>query len=207
LNRGVWAICRFIFDKNDGCKKKEIHFQKNSEFFLPRNANGVITNNVKSIERMIMKKIYFICGLLLFLTTGTALVAILCFDKNGLSLFGAARSPDPSTTRPPIKAIMIRGFRENNTSLLGRIGQALEEKEIPWNDVQRDSSEIAALAKEMQTYSPGKGESDSWRSLTSQLAQSATELANAARKKDREACKIECGKIAASCAACHDAHR
>jgi hypothetical protein len=153
-----------------------------------------------------MKKLPLICGLLFILTT-TSVLIVLYFNKNGRPLFSAAKSPDLSANKPPIKAIMIRGFRDNNISLLGKIGRALEEKDIPWSDVQRDSNEIVALAKELQTYSPPKGESDSWRRLTSQLVQSANQLTAATEKKDRDASKIEHGKIASCCAACHNAHR
>jgi cytochrome c553 len=154
-----------------------------------------------------MNRHFVICVLLLVVATGAMLIVVELFETRGHSLFRPTTSQDSSSNRPPIKAIMIRGFRDNNTSLLGRIRQALEANEIPWGDIQNDSEEIVGLAKDLETFAPAKGENESWKSLTGHFTQCATDLANAVRKKDREASKAECNNLAASCKACHKAHR
>jgi hypothetical protein len=158
-------------------------------------------------ERMLVNKFLVISGLLLIVAASAAFIVAQCFKMSGRPLFGATKSNTPSFDRPPIKAVMIRGFRDNNTSLLGKIGTALQENEVPWKDVQCDSNEFVMLAKELETFSPSKGESDSWKSLTGQLSRSAIGLANAAQKQDREATNAERQKILTTCSACNDIHR
>jgi hypothetical protein len=157
-----------------------------------------------SVESEFVKRVLMIFGLLLIIATSGTFIVVQLFKMNGVP---HQEARDDDSVKPPIKAIMINGFRDEPSSVLGRIGRELEEKEIPWDNVQHDSDEFLELTKKLETLSPRRGESNSWKRLTSQLVQSATDLATASQRKDLEASKVQREHVFAACTECHKAHR
>jgi hypothetical protein len=70
-------------------------------------------------------------GLLLVIVAGAALIVIESQQMGGSHWFGSNDSRTVPVVRPPIKAFMIRAFRNNNTSLLGKMGPALPTTTFP----------------------------------------------------------------------------
>ena len=139
------------------------------------------------------------------IAAGIALtVALLWYDPN---LAKQRMQPAPAgPEKPSIKAIMLRGFRREN-SLLSTIKRELEQDEVPWKDVADQAAELHGMADQMHAFHPDNGGPDSWREHTRQLGEWSTQLETAAHKQDRDTARQFEKKLAASCDACHDVHR
>jgi cytochrome c556 len=87
------------------------------------------------------------------------------------------------------------------------IEKDLEEKDVPWADVQKLSKDYVELTSKLPKTTPEKGEKDSWMKLTKSYNEAAKSLETAANKKDLKAANDAFGNLADSCKACHKAHR
>jgi hypothetical protein len=83
----------------------------------------------------------------------------------------------------------------------------LKESDPMWDDVKKDTKEIARLGALLGKNDPPKGEKDSWQKLTKAYAENTKALEAAAGKMDKDAAKAAAEKIGKSCDACHMAHK
>ncbi|MBY0522560.1 MAG: cytochrome c [Gemmataceae bacterium] len=109
---------------------------------------------------------------------------------------------------PTIKQIMGKVNKGPN-SLCPTIGKALRADEPQWDDIQKETKELAALAAVLGKNSPPKGEQASWDDLAKVYASNAKALDDAAQKKDKTAAQAAFQRLAdmKNCNACHNAHR
>jgi hypothetical protein len=92
-------------------------------------------------------------------------------------------------------------------SLRRTLGNELNADPTPWDSIQPKTKEYAQLAAELGKHEPPSGDKESWKQHTSQFANDATVLDQAAQKKDLQAAKAAQDKLNNSCMGCHRAHR
>jgi cytochrome c556 len=107
---------------------------------------------------------------------------------------------------PTIKQVMKKANAGPN-SLLAEVGKGLKPDEPDWDDVQKQTKEMATLAAALAKNDPPQGEKESWEKLAKQYHESAKALNEAAQKKDKKEAVALRKKISGSCAACHKAHK
>jgi cytochrome c556 len=113
-----------------------------------------------------------------------------------------ARDDKPSE----IKEIMTKA-NKTGTGLYPQVVTELRADDTNWDDVKKDTKEIARLAAQLGKLDPPKGDKESWQKLTKAYADNAKALDAAAAKMDKDAAKTVSEKMGKSCDVCHMAHR
>jgi cytochrome c556 len=127
----------------------------------------------------------------------------------GLSALCAVSTPPvPAQGDKPseVKEIMVK-VNKTGTGLYPTVVQELRQDDTNWDQVKKDTKEIARLTATLGKLDPPKGEKDSWQKLTKTYADNTKVLDAAAAKMDKEAAKAVAAKLGESCDACHKVHR
>lgn len=107
---------------------------------------------------------------------------------------------------PGIKQIMVKLAR-GPQSLTPVIGNELGQDPPPWETIQGHTKEYSEAAAEMGKYDPPRGAKQSWMKLTTEFADTASEMDRAAVAKDKERARAAHEVLKNSCNACHKEHR
>jgi cytochrome c556 len=110
----------------------------------------------------------------------------------------------PSNTE--IKGAMTK-LAKGPTSLTSVLGNELKSESPPWDQIQAQTKEYVQLVTGLAKYDPPKGSKESWQEQTAAYAKLATDLDQAAQKKDADAALTAHGNITKSCMGCHREHR
>jgi Cytochrome C' len=110
------------------------------------------------------------------------------------------------TVSPGIKQIMTKLAKGPN-ALTPVIGNELGKNPPPWETIQGQTKEFSQSASELGKYDPPKGAKESWIKLTTAFAESAAELDQAAKAKNKETAMVAHDQLKNSCNACHQQHR
>lgn len=129
--------------------------------------------------------------------------ALAVLGAGALLVGPAGAEADAPLTNKQIMEKLNKGPK----SLCPVLGKELKEASPPWDEIQKQSKEVAELAEAMAKNKPSKGEAASWEKLTKAYAGDAKALEAAAEKKDKSAAVAAHGKLVMSCKACHAAHR
>src|SRR5262249_31096000 len=105
-----------------------------------------------------------------------------------------------------IKEIMTRLHKGANSPLI-RVKKSLQVSEPDWDDLQEMTKQFVTLGSGLARNDPPMGEKESWRRLCKAYVDNAGALNAAAEKKDKRAALAAHSRLAASCTACHKAHR
>ena len=105
-----------------------------------------------------------------------------------------------------IKGVM-RTVAAGPNSLTPKIGAALKGDSPDWAAIQAQTKEYATLAKTLGTFDPPKGTKESWKTMTDNFAETATDMDTAAQAKDLAAARAAQDTLSKSCMACHNAHQ
>jgi hypothetical protein len=123
-----------------------------------------------------------------------------------LMLAGTVSAEAYFAETPTIKEIMGK-LCKGPKSLTPTIAKELTAATPNWTSLEKQAKEFAVLAADLLKNSPKKGSGDSWKKLAGAYSDQATSLEKAMVKKDKSAALEAHGKLAASCKACHTAHR
>jgi cytochrome c556 len=113
-----------------------------------------------------------------------------------------ARDDKPSE----IKEVMVK-VNKTGTGLYPAVVTELRADDPNWDQVKKDTKEIARLAATIGKYDPPKGDKESWQKLTKAYTENTKALEAAAGKMDKDAAKAVSEKLGSSCDTCHKAHR
>jgi cytochrome c556 len=131
-----------------------------------------------------------------------------------MSIFGLAAvlalgsPPIPAQDDKPseVKQIMVK-VNKTGTGLFSVVAQELRQDDPNWDEVKKDTKEIARLGAMLGKYDPPRGEKDSWQKLTKAYADNTKALEAASAKMDKDAANAVRAKLSESCDVCHKAHR
>jgi hypothetical protein len=130
-------------------------------------------------------------------TTMLALVALMLAGPTGAQTAKA----------PTVKEIMARVNKPGGSFF--QIARELKQDEPGWNELQSQAKELAQLAALLGKSPPPRGEKASWEKLAKTYADNAVAVQQAIDNRDRKAALAAVAVLgdAASCKACHAAHR
>jgi hypothetical protein len=134
----------------------------------------------------------------------------LCGAALAAALIGLAASGTQSIAEddkdPSIKEIMTKAHKGGN-SLLSTVGKDLKSGEPNWDDVQTKTKELVKLGKSLGKNDPPKGDKESWEKLTKSYLDTAKQLDDAVRAKEKSKAVTAHSKLTKMCAACHKVHK
>lgn len=107
---------------------------------------------------------------------------------------------------PTIKEIMTKAHKGAD-SLIETIGKELKADDPSWDDVVKNSKELATLGTALSKNDPPKGEKESWEKLTKLYQTNSKALVAAAEKKDKKDAAASHMKLKMMCGTCHTAHK
>jgi cytochrome c556 len=107
---------------------------------------------------------------------------------------------------PSIEDIMQK-VNKRKSGLHSQIADALKSGTVNWDDLQKKTKEMSALADFLGKNDPPKGSKASWEKLTKVYADDAKALNTAAEGKDKAAANAAIKKLSGECMGCHRAHR
>jgi hypothetical protein len=131
---------------------------------------------------------------------------LVCGAAVVLSIFTAAllaAAQDEKT--PTIKDVMK--LHKGANAPLGKLGKALKSESPDWKDIQKSTKDFVVLGASLEKNDPPKGDKSSWKKFADGYLADAKALDEAAKAEDKSAAQKAHGKIAASCKACHVAHK
>jgi cytochrome c556 len=123
-----------------------------------------------------------------------------------LAGLGADRLRAAGGDVPSIEDIMQK-VNKRKSGLHSQIGDALKAGTVNWEDVQKKTKEMAALADFLGKNDPPKGSKASWEKLTKTYADDAKALNTAAESKNQAAANAAIKKLSGECMGCHRVHR
>jgi cytochrome c556 len=148
-----------------------------------------------------------------------SLIAPGCQDENpnepvaGMDLDPAASGlPDPprepvgAASNPKLKEIMTR-IGKGAQALQGSLSDALKQGEPAWDAIQGKAREYARLASDLGKHDPVKGSQESWAKLTAAFSETAAELDQAAKARDKAQASAALDALGGACIGCHRVHR
>lgn len=122
-----------------------------------------------------------------------------------LALLAAAALAQGEKT-PSVKEIMTKANKPNG--LYFNLSKELKDDEPMWDEIQKETKELAKLATALGKNEPTLGPKDSWSKLTKDYADNAKALDEAAQKKDLRAVQTAHAKLGGgACMSCHKVHR
>jgi hypothetical protein len=104
-----------------------------------------------------------------------------------------------------IKDVMTKAHKPKG--LLPALRKALNSGEPDWATIQKQTKELATLARTLGKNDPPKGERESWEKLTKAYTNNAEALEAAAEKEDKVSARAAQAKLSGSCLTCHKAHK
>jgi len=119
---------------------------------------------------------------------------------------GNANVANASGGNLSVRAIMTR-LTKGPQSLGSTIGNELKGDAPAWDALQEQTKEYLDLAKAMSAQGPPRGSKESWTTLTTAFAETAQNLDQSVRAKNKEAAITSHELLSSSCMACHQAHR
>jgi cytochrome c556 len=105
-----------------------------------------------------------------------------------------------------INAVMHKQYTVSKAPFV-LIKKELAGEHPDWKKVRDASRSFATLARALEKNEPPWGEKASWKTFTDDHLGSAKALEDAAQARDKDAVMAVHRKLAASCKACHAAHR
>jgi hypothetical protein len=105
-----------------------------------------------------------------------------------------------------IKAIMAKAHKGGD-ALLSKLDKAVKSDAADWDVIQKQSKELVDLGTALGKATPPKGEKASWEKLTKSYVDTAKDLDEAAKKKDKTTAGADLKKLRGSCSGCHKAHK
>ena len=134
----------------------------------------------------------------LVLVSGAVLVAFASM------LAGQASSQDDKT--PSIKAVMGK-LHKGAPSPLARLKTDLSAPSPDWAALEKATKDFVILGAALAKNDPPKGDKTSWAKLADLYFQDAKSLDDAVKAHDAAKAKAAQSRLAASCKACHTAHK
>jgi hypothetical protein len=117
---------------------------------------------------------------------------------------GLAGAQDDTT--PSIKVVMKK-LHGGASSPLAKLKTALKAENPNWETVRKSTKDFVILGAALAKNDPPKGDKASWKSLSEDYFNEAKKLDDAAEAHDKTAAQAAFKKLAASCKACHGAHK
>jgi hypothetical protein len=105
-----------------------------------------------------------------------------------------------------IRAVMHKQYTVSNSPFV-RIKKKLNSTTPDWEKVREATRIFASLAVDLQKSEPRWGERESWARFTGLHFGDAKAMDDAAEARDQGAVLVAHQRLAASCTACHNAHR
>lgn len=119
-----------------------------------------------------------------------------------VSRSSGAAADDPAKIEKIMKAL-----HKGRTSPMATLKTQLKGRSPDWAVVQKQTKTYTKYAVDLPKNDPPKGDTASWKKMSTAFATNAEALDSAAEKEDLTATKGAFRKIATSCKSCHDAHR
>ncbi len=107
-------------------------------------------------------------------------------------------------TPKTIKEVMAN---HKKNQLRDQIGADLKKDDPDWLGVQKKTKEYSEAVAALEKMDPPKGEKKDFTKLAKDIAGTAKELDEAAKKKDKKAATTAHQKLGTYCMTCHKAHR
>ena len=111
-----------------------------------------------------------------------------------------------SERKMSINAVMHKQYTVSKAPFV-LIKKELAGERPDWKKVRDASKSFETLARSLQKNEPPWGEKASWKNFTDEHLGAAKALEDAAEARDKDAVMAVHRKLAASCKACHAAHR
>jgi hypothetical protein len=124
-----------------------------------------------------------------------------------LSVFVFTGSRTVSAQAPDAIEKIMKKLHKGAKAVHKGIEKDLDEKDVPWDEVQMLSKEYVTLTTDLTKETPEKGGADSWKKLTKAYNAAAKSLETAASKKDGKLATDAFATLSESCKACHKEHR
>jgi cytochrome c556 len=105
-----------------------------------------------------------------------------------------------------IRAVMHKQYTVSNSPFV-RIKKELSAAAPDWERVWEETRKFVSLAAVLDKNDPPSGEKGSWKKFTGQQFGDAKAMVDAAEARDKEAVLVAHKRLAASCKACHNAHK
>jgi hypothetical protein len=118
-------------------------------------------------------------------------------------LIMAARADDSA---PSIKEIMGKLHKGANAPL-ARLKTALKADTPDWKDIRDKTKDFVIFGAALAKNTPPRGDKASFENLADTYYQNTKALDHAAKSEDMAKARAALTKIAASCMACHSAHK
>ena len=122
-----------------------------------------------------------------------------------LAMWGVTAAAQGERT-PSIMALMHKQYDVSRAPFVV-VRKELASETPDWDKVQAATRSFATLAAALKKNTPRRGDQASWAKLTDLHLADARALDEAAAARDREGARAIHRRLAASCKACHDAHR
>jgi hypothetical protein len=107
---------------------------------------------------------------------------------------------------PSIKDVMNK-LHKGAKSPLAQFKTALKSESPDWSSLEKSSKDFVILGAALAKNNPPKGEKASWEKLSNLYFEDAKALDNAVKEHDLAAARKAHQRLAASCKACHGAHK
>jgi hypothetical protein len=105
-----------------------------------------------------------------------------------------------------IMAVMQKQYRVSRAPFV-MIKKGLDADAPDWEKIQDSTRSFVLLAAALEQNEPRHGTKESWKRLTELHSGDAKKMSDAALARDKETLLAVHKRVAASCKACHDAHR
>ncbi|MGC8641931.1 MAG: cytochrome c [Isosphaeraceae bacterium] len=118
-----------------------------------------------------------------------------------------SRSSGAAADEPAKIDKIMKALHKGGKSPLATLKTQLKTQSPEWSTVQKEAKTYVKYAVDLPKNEPPRGDSASWKKLSTAFATNAKALNSAVEKKDLTATKSAFHKLATSCKSCHDAHR
>ena len=123
-----------------------------------------------------------------------------------MPLLLAAMAADEGPGSPSIRALMHKQYTVSRAPF--KVLRIESDAPAPdWGKMQQAGEKFSGLAAVLAKSKPRHGPEESWRNLIDQHVADAKAMAEAVKAHDLAALRTSHRRIAASCKACHEAHR
>jgi hypothetical protein len=132
---------------------------------------------------------------------------LACGVSVALALLTAAVLAGPQDDKAPTIKDVMGKLHKGANSPLAKLKAALNAEAPDWKSIKEKTKDFVILGAALEKNDPPKGEKSSWKKFSGNYFTEAKVLDDAAKAEDKKAAQAAHGKLAASCKACHAAHK